>query len=61
MLTHPGLQQIATATARHTGVYLLLLAVHGRHLDHSVQRLGQLAPLGRQLAAVSTAHTKVEK
>lgn len=31
---------------------LLLLAVHGGHLDHAVQRLGHLAPLGRKLAAV---------
>ncbi len=33
---------------------LLLLAVHGCHPDHAVQRFGHLAPLGRQLAAVAT-------
>ena len=45
----------------HTQAYLLLLAIHSRHLDHSMQRLGQLAPLGRQLPAVATAQSKVEK
>lgn len=34
---------------------LLLLAVDGCHLDHAVQRLRQLAPLGRQLPAVTAA------
>jgi hypothetical protein len=34
---------------------LLLLAVDGRHFCHAVQRLGHLAPLGRQLAAVAAA------